>query len=138
MFAGCSKDETADLAPSATPTNTSQIVRGSEMVGTYTVLKYTTESGDYTDMMKDLRIYIYKGGSMETVLNGEHAKGTYKYDPFSHTMTMNISGNRPTNVLSSREWNVTRREDRQVRLFSSEGNVSLVLYLNYPSKANPL
>ncbi len=140
MFAGCSKDETADLNPATS--DPQEVVRrpytDNTLVGTYTVLKYTIDGQDAYNELKDLKLYVYKSGLCETVVMNEHEKGTYKYDPTSHIVDFEISGNSQTNILASREWNLSRRDNRQVSLFSDEGNIRIVFYLNYPVKASPL
>jgi hypothetical protein len=137
LFAGCSKDDDSKALEPASSTNASISRPPRTLVGTYTVVSYRVDGTDYTDEYKGFRLYLYKDGDMaETVLGDQHSKGNYKFD--GATLSFNFLGNYQTNNLTTHPWGVTFLENRQMKLFDDEGSRSMVLYLNFPSDANPL
>jgi hypothetical protein len=136
LFAGCSKDKSEDLAPATSSTNASITRSSFDMSGIYTVVSYKKNGVDYTDDFKGFRLYLYKGYTAETVLLDEHSTGNYKLD--GRQLSFNFTGNLQTNIITSRVWGTSFLENRQIKLFDGEGNQTIVLYHNFPTKDSPL
>jgi hypothetical protein len=135
MFAGCSKDETADLAPKSSTTNSSITRPANTMLGAYKVIKFTVNGAERTEQYDGFRIYMKKDNISETAQNDVHAKGNFKYDSFSRELSFNYTGNEQTNLITQDVWLVTAMEQNMVRLTNNESPNSFVLQKVDPMEA---